>query len=303
MQFGYLALRILTRGVYGGRGCWRGFARICASSALLLLFSGTLLGQSTNKGRVAEGALIGGQIVDQVTGESLPSAQVAVESLEEGSDFLWKGTSGVSGDFLTAAMSTGIYEIRVDAVDFSPLVHVLAVADPGVTQVRIEMVRETVSLEPVVVVATRQDQLELNGFRDRRGRLLGTSLSRGEIEARGPVRVSDLFYGIPGIRVFPSTPGNPAQVFLRNGCVPQVVVDGAPFSFPVRLDEVLTVGELEAVEIYQGSSASVRYSNSSCGTIMLWTRQGAASVERTFGWRQFVGAAVFFGGMLALGGW
>jgi hypothetical protein len=119
----------------------------------------------------------------------------------------------------------------------------------------------------------------MSGFYERRENGFGITLTRDEIVQRNPNRVSDLFYGIPGARVvLPRRFGQSPTVLLRGNCVPQLVVDGAPFNMPIPIDEVLNVSELEAVEVYHGASTPMRYSASTCGTILAWTRE-ASSME------------------------
>jgi hypothetical protein len=236
-----------------------------------------------------------GRVVDHTTGTGLPLARVVISEPDSSRDqgIVWRGLSGPNGRFEAGALPAGTFELRVETLAFSPLVYAITLEGDASVDLHIEMVPDALELSPLVVTTTRPRRLELGGFYERRATGLGTTMTRADIEALGPPRVTDLFYGLAGVDVIPSTRGRSADVRLRRGCSPQVVLNGAPFTYPISLDDLVNVGELEAIEVYHGATAGALpyYSTNSCGTIMVWTRQLSGVSGKPFEWRRLFAAA------------
>lgn len=253
-----------------------------AACALAVVFAGRVEGQARQpRGDAFEGVRVVGHVVDGDTGGGLPSvvvvltAEGAVRDSTEAQRSVAQSDS--AGRFVIDSLLPGRYHLEAEALGYSDVSRPLTLAERGTVELRIEMSPEALDLEPVVVTIARPAWLAEAGFYERREQGMGYTLTRAEIEARNPHRTSDLFYTIPGADVIAGRDGySPATVLLRGRCVPQVVLDGAPFSAPIPIDQVVSIDELEAVEVYHGSSAATRYSTSSCGTIMLWSRRGGA---------------------------
>ncbi len=106
-----------------------------------------------------------------------------------------------------------------------------------------------------------------------------------------------------GVRVygFVSDLRSGEPVRLRGGCTPIVVLDGLRLGNPIRIDDILTVNEVEALEVYQGSETPIQYTNiTTCGVIMLWTRDPIAEEGAGFSWGRTItvvaiGIAMIFG--------
>lgn len=254
---------------------------------LSLAFAGLAEGQDTPDTReIGRGVVIAGQVLDQITSNALPTARITLRGAGADGVVAWAGITGNSGEFRTGRVAMGLYEFQIQALGFISVSHFVTFAEDGAVDLRIEMVPVAYELEPIVVTAIRQSRLETKGFFERRRTGLGHSLTRAEIEARGASRVSELFYSIPGTRVLPSRPGRSGDVRLRGGCVPQMVIDGFPISFPIPVDELLSMGELEALEVYHGSSGPVQSLGYSCGTVMAWTREAGSAEGDPFSWRR-----------------
>ena len=269
--------------------------------AAVWTFSVALTGTAAAQDRgpdpeVVEGVSVVGQVVDRTNGRELPSVRLTLVAEGPGRDSSevrqWSAETDSTGAFTMEPLRPGRYELRVDALGYAPVQRPIMLAERGVVEVRIEMSPEALDLEPVVVTIARPAWLVEAGFYERRETGMGYTLTRAQIEARNPQRTSDLFYMIPGADVIADRDGySEAIVLLRGRCQPQVVLDGAPFSAPIPLDQVLSIDELEAVEVYHGSTGPVRYSNSSCGTIMLWSRRGGAG-GGPLSWTRILAAAV-----------
>jgi hypothetical protein len=268
---------------------------IRASLAALLGLPGSAAGQRSGPEDEASVRVVG-RVVDHTTGNGLPLARVLISSERDspqGQQIVWQGISGPQGHFDAGALPAGTFELRVETLSFSPLAYSIILEGEASVDLHVEMVPEALELSPLVITTTRPRRLELGGFYDRRATGFGTTMTRAEIEELSPPRVTDLFYGLAGVQVIPSSRGGSADIRLRRGCTPQVVLDGAPFTYPVSLDDLVNVGELEAVEVYQGATAGALpyYSTNSCGTIMVWTRRLGGVGGKPFAWRRLFAAA------------
>jgi hypothetical protein len=280
------AVRV-TRGV--------GFA-----AALFLWASVAVLeGQGVEDASGTPAPIVTGQVIDQITGDDLSSARITFIRISDGAS-VWEGLSSSSGLFRTEPLSETDYEVVISALGYSEVRQAVTLVGPGSFEMRVELTPEALALDGFVVTTRRQTVLEAYGFYDRRRQGIGRTFTREEIEARNPPRVSDIFYGVAGARVTPRQPGQASQILLRGGCVPDLMIDGMPVRGPVVIDDLLTVSDLEALEIYQGASSPVGYSRFDCGTIMAWTRTGGTVEDDPFGWRRFITAAGFFGITLLL---
>ncbi len=117
---------------------------------------------------VADGSVrLVGTVADRMSGEPIPLVSVEIAAHDSRRELVWSGLADGRGRFLTDPILPGSYELRVDGRSFSPVSHLLLFSEPGVVDLRIEMVRARYELEPVVAVVRRQNLLERAGFYDR----------------------------------------------------------------------------------------------------------------------------------------
>jgi hypothetical protein len=127
--------------------------------------------------------------------------------------------------------------------------------------------------------ATRR-ALALRDFDERRARGLGLFVTRSEILARNPLRLSDLLRDKRGVRIVRVANNYYGVRFAAysaslRACVPSMWIDGqlAP---GMEIDDLLP-NDIQAIELYE-TIASVpaafapRSSMVPCGTIVIWTR-------------------------------
>jgi hypothetical protein len=94
--------------------------------------------------------------------------------------------------------------------------------------------------------------------------------------------------------------GSGDTVRLRGGCQPLFVLDGALLSGFVILDETFPINGVEGIEVYHGSSVPIEYSGmTTCGVIMLWSRDPSTGDGRAFTWKRLA-VAIGLGGIIAL---
>jgi hypothetical protein len=115
----------------------------------------------------------------------------------------------------------------------------------------------------------------LNEFFQRREQraAFGRFLDREQIRKKGPTHASDLFRNIPGISIRTNPSGGNA-IRIRN-CQPMVWID-AQRTPGAELDEVITPGDIAAIEFYPSSAGVpaqyLERNNRLCGLILVWTK-------------------------------
>lgn len=161
----------------------------------------------------------------------------------------------------------------------------------------VRMDREVVLLAPLEVLARRGADRSpvLEAFRHRTERGLGWYLTREEIVARNPSRVTDLLMEAPGVRLSSSGYGVRRVVEMRGGasagaCPVQVYLDGMHLNKNdgpagtrvVAIDDYVSPGSVLGVEIYRGlSTVPAEFLNTyaKCGVVALWTLRGESGSE------------------------
>lgn len=239
---------------------------------------------------------LSGLVLDGATGEGIPEVRVylVVPTGAPGAGgTVWAGVTDEGGAFAAMAIPAGVFELRTEALGYRAVTSPVDLRGGREMEVRVELPPAPLELEPLVVVSRRRSRLEAAGFYERRRAGQGYSLTREEIEAHRPLRASDLFRRIPGVQL--ETPRRGGAPLLRfRGCYPDVVLDGAPLGQPVAIDQILTPDDIEAVEVHSGAFFPARVGIRSCGTVMIWSREGS-SVEpgKAFTFGRFLAAAVF----------
>lgn len=233
-----------------------------------------------------------GTVVDRVSGEPAPLVSVEIAGPGLPGEPVWTGLADGRGGFLTDPLVPGPYELRVAGRLFTPVSHLLLLEEPGVVDLRVEMVRARYELEPVVAAALRRNLLERAGFYDRRLTSGGAAVDRDEIEVRDPHLVSDLLREFPGVQIRAGGEvGRGADVHLRGGCRPAYVLDGVVLTGAGSLDEIVSVVDVEGMEVHHQASVPIEYrSLTNCGVIMLWTRDPGVPVRHEFSWPQVIWA-------------
>ncbi len=249
----------------------------------------------------APGAEVAGLVADRRSGRPVQDAAIRIRPAgSPGAEPGWAGTSDGDGRFRSVILAFGEYDVTIEAPPYDALEGSFTLNEPGVFDLRAEMVGPEYELDPIIAVAGRESRLEAVGFYERREVGLGDYLARDELVTLNPARLSDVFREIPGARVIPGRGGLNDQVRLRGNCVPIMVLDGIRLANPVRLDNILAVNDIEAVEVYQGATTPIEYiSITTCGVVMLWTRDPSVQ-GRGFSWGRVVFVATF--GVLMLFG-
>jgi hypothetical protein len=157
-------------------------------------------------------------------------------------------------------------------------------------QLEVRLDTEAVLLAPLEVLAWSEmdPSAFLDNFRRRVRSGLGIYITRSQIEEHRPMHVSDLLRTVPGVQLEATGAGTrPRVTFGRasgSDCATQIFVDGflvnrgGPGGVnDIRLDDVVSPGAVEGIEIYRGLStvpAEFLNADAGCGVIAVWTRRG-----------------------------
>jgi carboxypeptidase family protein/TonB-dependent receptor-like protein len=142
------------------------------------------------------------------------------------------------------------------------------------TTVEIVLLEIPAELEQVYV--TTEPQGRLRGFYDRRQHrgTFAKFMEESDIKRMGtPLNASDLLRGTPGVHI--STNPSGGNAIRIRGCQPMVLMDGQRLP-GAELDEVVTPGDIAAIEFYPSSAGVpaqfLERGNRLCGLILVWTK-------------------------------
>lgn len=228
----------------------------------------------------APGRIVG-TITDAVTGRPVGEATVAVVR----SDLTAR--SDAQGLYILDGVVPGLVKVLVQAIGYHPITSPYYTLLPDSTVVAdFRLAPLTVQLDPVVVEGEveRFAPGPLRGFYQRKRRGWGTFLTREEIEQKQPVRTTDIFRGIAGVRVVPIG-GSRYQVIMASappswipgrGCPVKFYLDGIRLPGGDYIDDLVLASNVEAVEVYRRASetpAEFLGSDSRCGVMVIWTKR------------------------------
>ena len=142
--------------------------------------------------------------------------------------------------------------------------------------------RDTVTLSPVVVTATR------GAPGQRTATSSATVLDGARLRAAGIRTVAEALEAVPGVVVArQGSPGGVASIFVRGGesDFVRVLVDGVPVNEPGGfLDAAnLTTDDVERIEVVRGPSSVLYGSEAVSAVVQIFTRGGRRASSRTRG--------------------
>ena len=144
--------------------------------------------------KLVEGQAVRGRLIDDVTGDPIPSANIRLLRGETGNSLIIRAMTGEVGEFLLTAKSSGRVRLRADGLGYrevsSPPFDLVV---PDTVDVELRMAVEAVPLAPLTVVSKRSPLLlmrayEIHGFAERKetyglsGLRLGTFLEKKDWE-------------------------------------------------------------------------------------------------------------------------
>lgn len=178
-----------------------------------------------------------------------------------------------------------LFTVEVRRIGFKPWFGKVNFADTGsVFSVAVQRLGQSLDTVTVTGATAIKSSLELTGFYDRwlmrqKGTLSAVFIGPEELEFRHPDKVTNMLYGLNGVRMIRDKWGDPnpysTQIASISGklCPMAIIVDGQQIR-NVSLDKYLEANEVMAIEIYSrgGNMPSSLHANDSiCGVIVLWT--------------------------------
>ena len=257
-----------------------------APSHTLILFGALLasaLGSAPLWARQTTGALSG--TVTSAEGAALEGAMILLPGGR------LSVISAADGRYLLSGVQPGARLVEVRHIGYRTAAVTLSFEAGVSTQWNVTLEVDPIPIAPVEVTGARAATPQLVGFLERRDRGLGHFFTRADIESMNARDLTDILRRVPGARVVPvAGPFGTTNVLqlsrsqsAPNGrtCPILYYVNGVPF--PVRtdigIDAYLRAQDVEAVEVYSGSSRippefTSTGQTSRCGVVGLWTRIG-----------------------------
>ena len=221
--------------------------------------------------------VVTGRVVDTV-GAPVVAAQVSVEGAAP------VALTNERGEYRLDSLPAGTQALVIRKIGLAPSNTIIDLLPRQTLRVAQVQLQKAVPVLQGVVVTARAEALSRVGFEDRQKRGMGRYLGPDDLARMNPIRASEAFRTIPGIRVVPTSGGRYALTSTRDpqgGCM-NYWVDGAPFREmePGDLDMSFPGSEITAIEVYQPTDTPAQFSTagqSSCMTIVIWTQ---ASIRR-----------------------
>lgn len=216
---------------------------------------------------LAQGGMVRVTVGDGESGVPLTGAQVRLQGLGVG------GVTDEAGVLTIGSVAPGPRTVEVRLLGYAPAAASAMVAAERTTDVRFELTRAPIALEPVRVVS-RPGLLAQHGFFRRREGGLGTFLTRADIEKIRPRTLSDVLRRQPGFVMIPTVTGaSPSARGTRRSCPIQYYLDGIQVAM-FNVDDI-PPGDVEGMEIYRGAASippAFKQGTALCGVILIWTR-------------------------------
>jgi hypothetical protein len=238
--------------------------------------------------------LVQGRLLDDASGAPIVGARVALTATRG----RWRGelVTDSAGGFRFEDVRSGPYRLRASRVGYRDASGALRLSADSVVDIELRLAVAAVALAPLTVVGRSQRRVSpvLQGFYGRLERGQGRFVTREEIEARHPVRVTDMLRSIPNLNSSTARGGVGGATLSRGSsgdrCTVVFFVDGMLVSQPTMgspfrggprhdqaIDDYVQPGEVEGIEIYRGEGDTpaefvTRWVQ--CGTIVIWTRRG-----------------------------
>lgn len=268
----FRALRVDAKARWGARTPPLGRLRL--KLAALVLLAGLGLAPAP-----ASSQVVYGRLLDSTTGD--PVRFGLVQLLDPGGGLAAAATTDSTGYYVVLAPGPGVYRIAVSRLGYVPGESgLLELEADGALEAELLLPPQPLALEGITVEAeSRPWQLRhppsLWPYFERRefyGKLgMGRFVDRDFLERwSGPIQ------SIPEVNLLFLTMQSRSGAMINQCSEPAWFLNG----FRVRgdINEVVSVSELEAVEVYRRATeipAEFGGSDSECGVVALWTRRGS----------------------------
>lgn len=255
----------------------------------LLLFGALPLGAQ-------QGVVLAVSVTDRLNGQPVVGAVVTLTPVDEDGAPLGAGRvygTDQEGRFRTIPLNPGLYVLDTRAPGYQALVQTLQVSGPSPVTLTVQLAPDVMEVEGVAVLGTRNPFLEEAGFYERQRQGFGLSFTREDLVLLGVYQTSDVFRTVSGTAL--DYAGSPTSPFVRfrQGCRPDVVLDGANLGPDVRIDDLVIPTDIEGLEVFRGGgTVPSTLSNSPCGAVLIWTLSRNPEGADPFNWNRLIFGAV-----------
>lgn len=217
-----------------------------------------------------------------------------------------------TGRFAATLPRAGAYALRVHKFGYQPLeTEHFEVANDEELELHIVIAVQAIALDPLEVTATRGIAPGTHPDFQRRiawGRQTGSGrfFTRDDIENAGLLRTTSLLMTVPAVPLRYTRDGRVLLAASMRGspsCRPAVYMNGAEVSNLAGLDDLVTLEELEGVEIYRwrNEMPTELAWGDVCSAVAFWTRSRHQPPGRIAFWRRLVVAGGLVAGALLAG--
>lgn len=268
----------------------RGGVRTLSALGLLVLTAAAPLAARKATSAQKTGR-VEGVVTDRSNGVPVLGADVTL-SLSADSAPMARAETDSTGAFALDPVPPGSYTLVIRRMGYQELAYTFDLVEGSDFDVSAALVPQALSLDPIVVAVDRKISPEMRTFEARQATGIGTFITREEIERRRPTRTTDIFRTVPLVRVRPNNATGLSMLTMRNGCQPQMVIDGLPVaSGYVSPDLTFRPDDIEAIEVYSAATTPPEYPYTGCGTIVVWTRQPKRMTGPPTPWKLLGGLA------------
>jgi hypothetical protein len=185
------------------------------------------------------------------------------------------------GVFKFVELKAGDLVLDVRRLGYQPRIVALVIPLANSTPLRVILEEGVVKLATVEVSEqNKRVKKYMEAFERRRRSGSGQFVTRGELIARNPTRLSDALRDLPGIQISRvgvrgTTLRFTSSASIRRDCVPQYWVDGQ-LARGADVDD-FPPGDVEGIELYSGPATTpMQFSplgpSLTCGAVVIWTR-------------------------------
>ena len=196
------------------------------------------------------------------------------------------GVSGVTredGGFRLSGVLSGTQVLVVRSLSYAMASEPINVTSRSPLELVVTVGAKANVLDPVLVTARRDYELEKSGFNARKRGASGHFFSREDIDRRKPNYISDMLKNLPGFTVTNQRGGTvvsgrsrPTSIMSGNPACNRVFIDGFEWKNlqPGDLDMFVNPDDVIGLEVYQPGDepAQFRTFDRGCVTLVVWTQ-------------------------------
>jgi len=240
---------------------------------------------------VPPGVVVVISVLDRLNGQPVQGALLTLTPVDEEDVPIGDGRtygSDEAGRVSTAPLARGRYLLDARAPSYQAHVEVIQVERPSPMRMTVQLAPDVLALEGVAGVAERNPFLEEGGFYERRQQGFGVTYTREELALMGVYQATDVLRTLSGVTLdYAGSPVSPLLRF-RQGCRPDVVLDGTNLGPNVRIDDLVNPPDIEGLEVYRGAGGPGTLSNNTCGSVIIWTLSQEFEGAKPFAWNRVI---------------